>query len=80
MAMLKNKRNQPSNRTLIKGLAFVTQIAFLIIACVFVGVFLGSMLDRWLGTSPWLLLLFSFLGVAAAFKALYDLLKKMGTP
>jgi ATP synthase protein I len=73
--MLKNNRNH--HHSLIKGLTLVTQIAFLIIACLFVGVFLGSMLDKWLGTSPWLLLLLSMLGVAAAFKALYDLLKKM---
>lgn len=36
-----------------------------LVAAVAVGVFLGWLLDRWLGTSPWLLLLFFFLGVAA---------------
>ena len=36
-----------------------------LVAAVAVGGFLGWLLDRWLGTSPWLLLLFFFLGVAA---------------
>ncbi len=37
-----------------------------------IGVFLGRFLDKLLGTSPWLLLLFSLLGVGATFKALLD--------
>ena len=77
LTMHKNKRNPLSRRALAKGLTLATQIAFLIIACVFIGVFLGVKLDNWLGTSPWLLLVFSLLGVASAFKSLYDLLKKM---
>jgi ATP synthase protein I len=32
-----------------------------------VGVLGGYLLDRWLGTKPWLLLAFSFLGVSVGF-------------
>ncbi|NLV86096.1 MAG: AtpZ/AtpI family protein [Clostridiales bacterium] len=45
-------------------------------ACVLIGVFLGRFLDNLLGTSPWLLLLFSLLGAGAAFKTLLDLGQK----
>jgi ATP synthase protein I len=45
-------------------------------ACVLIGVFLGRFLDNLLNTSPWLLLLFSLLGVGAALKALFDLAAK----
>jgi F0F1-type ATP synthase assembly protein I len=34
-------------------------------------------LDSLLGTAPWLLLVFSLLGAAAAFKSLIDMAKRM---
>ena len=45
------------------GLGF--RIAVDLLAGVVVGVGMGLALDRWLGTSPWLLLLFLVLGFAA---------------
>ena len=68
--------NDKERRELVRALSFLSQIAFLIIGCVAAGVFLGNFLDNFFGTSPWLLLLFSLLGVAAAFKSIYDLAKK----
>lgn len=32
------------------------------------GALIGWLLDRWLGTTPWLLLVLMFLGIAAAFR------------
>ena len=64
------------HREMFKGLSLLTQIGFSIVACVLLGVLLGKFLDSVLGTSPWLLLVFSFLGVAAAFRSLFDLIKK----
>jgi ATP synthase protein I len=58
---------------LAKALAFFSQIAITIIACVAIGVFSGMWLDSLFGTSPWLLLVFSFLGMGAAFKSIIDL-------
>ena len=42
----------------------------LVVAVVF-GVFVGWGLDKWLGTSPWLLLVFIFLGMAAGILNVY---------
>ncbi|NLL80943.1 MAG: AtpZ/AtpI family protein [Tissierellia bacterium] len=42
---------------------------------VFVGVMLGKYLDGFLGTSPWLLLIFSLLGVGAAIRVLFNISK-----
>ena len=58
----------------LKALSFFSLIGTTIMACVFIGVFLGRFLDNFFGTSPWLLLVFSLLGVVAAFKAVYDLM------
>jgi F0F1-type ATP synthase assembly protein I len=71
------KNNKTKQRgDIVKGLSMMSQIAFLIIASVSIGVFIGYMLDQWLGTS-WLLPVFSLLGVGASFKALYDYVKKL---
>ena len=37
-----------------------------------IGAGIGYLLDDWLGTTPWLLLVFLLFGVAAGFKGLYD--------
>ena len=59
-----------------RGMARITEIGVTMAACVLIGVFSGKYLDRWLGTSPWLLLLFSLLGAAAAFRAIFLMAKK----
>lgn len=43
---------------------------------VVVGLLIGNYLDRWLGTSPWMLVLFLFLGFAAGFRRLFSLARK----
>lgn len=61
------------NRDILRAIALFTQLGLSMAACVFVGVLAGKLLDRWLGTSPWLLVLFSLIGGAAAFKVMYDI-------
>jgi len=68
--------NNKHRRELIKSLSIISQIGFMVAACLFIGVMSGRYLDRLFGTSPWLLLLFSLLGMGAAFKSLFDFAKK----
>lgn len=42
-----------------------------------VGAVIGIYLDKWLGTKPWLSIIFLFFGIAAAFKRLFDVAKKV---
>lgn len=37
-----------------------------------VGLTMGYFLDRWLGTHPWLLIVFLLFGIAAGFKMVYE--------
>jgi len=60
-----------------RALALLSQIGVSIIACIAAGVFLGWLLDRLLQTSPWLLLVFSLLGIAAAFRSIFDFAKRL---
>jgi len=52
------------------GLMFPSSIA--------VGLAIGYLLDRWLHTSPWLLMVFTLYGVVAGFVNLWKVMKKYG--
>ena len=52
-----------ANRGTAIGIAF--RLSTELVAGLVVGGGMGWLLDKWLGTSPWLLLIFFFLGVAA---------------
>ncbi|OGL47850.1 MAG: hypothetical protein A2161_19560 [Candidatus Schekmanbacteria bacterium RBG_13_48_7] len=42
-----------------------------LVLCTVIGLMIGFYLDKWLGTKPWLLLIFLFLGISAGFFTLY---------
>jgi len=71
-----NQNKEPpknARREMYRAMSFLSHIAIMIVACIVIGVLLGMFLDNLFGTSPWLLLVFSFLGMAAAFKSLIDM-------
>ena len=72
-----SQENKPQQNEFIRAIAFFLQISVTIIACVALGIFIGWLLDRLLGTTPWLLMVFSFLGAAAAFKSIFEFAKKV---
>ncbi len=71
--MLKKKTSQ---RTNYKKVAAVSSLALLLPSSIIVGLFFGYMLDKWLNTSPWMTLLFFFLGTASGFISLLRGLNK----
>lgn len=68
-----NGENRPKNSETFRALAYFSQIGVTIAASILTGVLLGKYLDLWLGTSPWLLLSFSLLGVGASFKVIFNI-------
>lgn len=64
-----NKRSR-QNKT-FRAIATFSQIGFTIVANILVGVLIGKYLDIWLGTSPYLLIVFSLLGVASSIRSLF---------
>jgi len=62
--------------TILRAITMMSQIAFTVIACVVVGLIIGRLLDNWLNTAPWLLIVFLLLGIVSAFKAMIDVAKK----
>ncbi|NNG04700.1 MAG: hypothetical protein HKM95_11445 [Inquilinus sp.] len=49
------------------------RVAVELVAAVLVGTGIGIVLDKWLGTQPWLLILFFLIGCVAAFLNVYRL-------
>jgi len=46
------------------------------VAATFIGLAMGYYLDRWLGTSPWLTLIFLVLGIISGFRNIFILTQR----
>ena len=60
----------------IKTLGFISTIGIAMALSIALGAFIGYYLDKWLGTGPWLSLIFLGFGIAAAFRNLFILYRK----
>lgn len=60
----------------IRTLGFLSTIGISMVLAICLGALIGYYLDKWLGTSPWLLLVFLGFGIAAAFRNLFIIYKK----
>src|SRR3546814_488147 len=74
------KRRKTKTRSEIQGqgLGFALRIGVEIVAALIVGVGIGLLLDWWLGTKPWFLLLFFVLGAAAGFMNVFRVVGGLG--
>lgn len=60
------------------GLGFAFAVASHLVAGLVVGTGIGYLLDRWLDTSPWMLVVFFFMGSAAGMLNVYRMASGMG--
>ena len=67
--------NEPS---VLRQLARLSTIGVSLVAATAIGLAIGYGLDRWLGTSPWLTLIFTLFGIAAGFLNLFRDVGLMG--
>jgi ATP synthase protein I len=61
----------------IKTLGLVSTVGLSMGIAIALGALIGYYLDKWLDTSPWLLLVFLGFGIAAAFRNLYIMYKRI---
>ncbi len=59
-----------------RNLYILGSIGVQLVVSIIIGVAVGVMLDRWLDTAPWMMLVFLFLGIAAGFMNIYKVAKK----
>jgi ATP synthase protein I len=60
------------------GLSIAFRIGVELVAALAIGVAIGWLLDRWLGSSPWLLILFFVFGAAAGIMNVFRVAKGYG--
>ena len=60
-----------------KNLAAYSTVGLMFPVSIAVGAAIGYMLDKWLNTAPYLLVIFTLYGVAAGFWNLYKVTKRM---
>ncbi|MCL2456032.1 MAG: AtpZ/AtpI family protein [Defluviitaleaceae bacterium] len=71
-----NKFSKQDKKNVFRAIGYMSHIAITMAACVLIGVLLGMFLDSKLGTSPFMVIIFSLLGCLSAFKAMIDIAKK----
>jgi ATP synthase protein I len=59
-----------------RKIAEMSSVALVLPSSIAVGLFFGYMLDKWLRTDPWMLLLFLILGIVSGFTSLFRALRK----
>lgn len=64
------------DRKLIRTLGVLSTVGITLVAATVIGLYIGLKLDAWLGTSPWLTILFLALGLFAGFKNLFEYVNK----
>ena len=64
------------NRQLIKSLSFLSSVGISMVAASFIGLFIGYSLDKWLGTSPWMTLIWLGIGIASGFRNIFILTRR----
>jgi ATP synthase protein I len=57
--------------SVLRQLARLSTIGISLVAATAIGLLIGYGLDRWLGTGPWLTMLFTLFGIAAGFLNLF---------
>ncbi|MGD2091886.1 MAG: AtpZ/AtpI family protein [Candidatus Aminicenantes bacterium] len=60
-----------------KNLAVYSSVGLMFPVSIAVGAGMGYLLDKWLNTDPYLLIIFALYGVAAGFWNLYKVTKRM---
>jgi len=71
------KLTEKDRNTILRAMSLLTQLGLTVVFCLAAGIALGWWLDVRFDTSPWLLIIFSLLGLGAAVKSLFDLIKRI---
>lgn len=73
------RRLGPETGETLRKIGMLSALGLAFALCITIGAGLGVLLDRWLGTKPWLFFLGFFVGVAAAVVTLLRTVAKFNT-
>jgi ATP synthase protein I len=63
-------------RQLMRSLGFLSSLGISMVASSFIGLFIGYYLDKWLGTSPWMTLIWLVIGIISGFRNIFILTRR----
>jgi len=69
--------SKKERKQIYRALGLITYMGVSVVICVGLGILIGWLLDRWLGTTPWFMLVFTVLGIIAAIKSMYSMAKRV---
>ncbi len=73
--MQRKSDRRKQGRDTVKGVMLISQISYSMLAPIAVGGVIGYFLDRFLGTTPWIMLVFLFAGIVAGYQGVWRLVK-----
>ncbi len=68
---------EEKDRRFIRMLGVLSTVGITMVAATVIGYFLGILVDRMFGTSPWGMIVLLLFGIAAGFKNLFDQVRKI---
>jgi F0F1-type ATP synthase assembly protein I len=54
-----------------ENLGMISTMGISVAVAIIIGVYVGRLLDRWLGTDPWFFFIFLLFGIIAGFRNIY---------
>ena len=69
--MLFKKLLKNTDPAYLNAISQASTIGLHMVSGILAGTAIGYFLDKWLGTDPWLLIIFAFAGIVAGFKNVY---------
>ena len=78
MAYIPKNDDEDKDKSVYKQLFNASTVGMALVSGIIVGGAMGYFLDKWLGTSPWLLFIFLIFGFIAGVKNALHYLKKAG--
>ena len=73
-----NQKSAPGKKINYRKIAELSSLGLMLPSSIVVGLFMGWLLDKALHTHPWMLGIFTVLGIIAGFRSLIRGLKKIG--
>lgn len=68
-----------NQRKWIRNAGLASSIGIVLVVATFIGFFFGKWLDEKLGTGPWLMLLFTLMGIAAGFIEVFRIARQISS-
>ena len=66
-----NKQKSEERKEIVKSITLISQLGILMVTTIFISILIGIYLDKFFNTNVTFTLIFSFLGILAAFRNMY---------